>query len=126
MLTREALQARIAAGEQFLFHVTPAENVEAINREGLRPGSELGKSTRDDFFKTRPGHVYLIGQLDLPIVEVGPEPRVFRVHLDQLDPDLIDPDEDMVSEKFPDAVPGTAPQRNATKGTTNCRASRAS
>jgi hypothetical protein len=111
MLTREALQAHIAAGQPFLFHVTSAENVEAIKREGLRPGSELGKSTRDDFFRTRPGHVYLIRQLDLPIVEVGPKPRVFRIDLDQLDPDLIDPDEDMVSEKFSDAVPEKAPRR---------------
>jgi hypothetical protein len=111
MLTREALQAHIAAGQPFLFHVTSAENVEAIKREGLRPGSELGKSTRDDFFRTRPGHVYLIRQLDLPIVEVGPKPRVFRIDLDQLDPDLIDPDEDMVSEMFSDAVPEKAPRR---------------
>lgn len=111
MLKPEALQAHVAAGQRFLFHVTSARNVEAIKREGLRPGSELGKSTRNDFFKTRPGHVYLIRQLDLPIVEVGPEPRVFRVDLAQLDPDLVDPDEDMVSEKFPGAVQGTAPKR---------------
>jgi hypothetical protein len=111
MLKPEVCDAHVAAGQRFLFHVTPAENVEAIKREGLRPGSEPDKSTRNDFFKTRPGHVYLIRQLDLPIVEVGPEPRVFRVDLAQLNPEFIDPDEDMVSEKFPDAVPGRPPKR---------------
>ena len=40
MLPPEALKAHIAAGRQFLFHVTPAENIEAIMREGIRPGSE--------------------------------------------------------------------------------------
>jgi RNA:NAD 2'-phosphotransferase (TPT1/KptA family) len=54
MLTREALQAHIAAGQPFLFHVTSAENVETIKREGLRPGRELGKSTRDDFLEHAP------------------------------------------------------------------------
>jgi hypothetical protein len=111
MIEARLLQAYTERGNRYLFHVTPAENVEAIHREGLRPGSEIGKSTRDDFFKTRPGHVYLIRQSDLLIVEVGPEPRLFRVDLTLLDPALVDPDEDMVSERFADAIPGEAPNR---------------
>jgi hypothetical protein len=111
MIEAEALEAYIERGNGYLFHVTPASNVEAIKQEGIRPGSELGRSTRDDFFRTRRGHVYLIRQSDLPIVEAGPDPRLFRVDLTYLDPALVDPDEDMVSERFADAVGGKAPER---------------
>jgi hypothetical protein len=96
-----------------LYHVTRATNVERIKVEGLRPGSEMGV-TRDDFFSTRPGHVYLLGLKDVPIVEVAGEPAVFAVDLAALDPALIDPDEDMVQQRFPELVSVTAPRRSLT------------
>jgi hypothetical protein len=99
-----------------LCHVTPASNIERIQREGLRPGSEIDVITRDDFFSTRPGHTYLIGLGDVPIVEVGAEPRVFAVDLAALDPTLINPDEDMVAERFPGMVAVSPPHREMNEG----------
>jgi hypothetical protein len=92
-----------------LYHVTPATNVERIRAEGLRPGSETGVITRDDFFGTRPGHVYLLDLKDVPIVEVEGEPAVIAV---DLDPARMNPDEDMVQQRFPDMVPVAPPQRS--------------
>jgi hypothetical protein len=97
-----------------LYHVTRATNVASIKVEGLRPGSEIELSTRDDFFSTRPGHVYLLGREDVPIVEVEGEPAVFAVDLATLDPALIDPDEDMVQQRFPEMVSVTPPRRALT------------
>jgi hypothetical protein len=94
-----------------LYHVTPARNVEPIRKEGLRPGSELGVSTLDNFFKPRPGHTHLIKYRDVPVVEVLGDPRVFAVDLSALDPELIDPDEDMVAERFPEVVSIPPPRR---------------
>jgi hypothetical protein len=99
-----------------LFHVTPAANVPRIQAEGLRPGSEIGAITRDDFFSTRPGHTYLIGQREIPIVEIDDVPRVFAVELAALDPALINPDEDMVAERFPEMVSVPPPQREINGG----------
>lgn len=94
-----------------LFHVTPEQNMEAILRDGLRPGSEVEQSVRDDFFRARPGHVYLINRSDIPIVEVYAEPRAVAVDLSALDPALVDPDEDMVKDRFPDIVTVAPPHR---------------
>jgi hypothetical protein len=95
-----------------LFHVTPQENVESILRDGLRPGSDMDKTTRRDFFQTRKGRTYLIGLGEIPIVDMGLlEPRVFAVELAHLDPALVDPDEDMVAERFPGMVAVPPPTR---------------
>jgi hypothetical protein len=94
-----------------LCHVTPAANVARIEAEGLRPGSDIRVITRDDFFSTRPAHVYLVGQREIPIVEIEGEPRVFAVDLAMLDPARINPDEDMVAERFPDMVSVSPPHR---------------
>jgi hypothetical protein len=93
-----------------LFHVTPARNAEAVLRDGLIPGSRLGVVTRDDFYRTRPCHTYLIKQADIPIVDVFDEPRVVAVDLSQLDPSQVDPDEDSVRERFPEIVKIVPPQ----------------
>jgi hypothetical protein len=94
-----------------LFHITAATNISQIQRQGLLPGSEIGEVTCNDFFRTRPGHVYLIGCEEIPIVEIEGEPRVLAVDLTALAPELIDPDEDMVAERFPELVAVSPPQR---------------
>ncbi len=93
-----------------MFHVTAARNVSDILRDGLRPGSDIGISTLDNFFRTRPGHVYLIKQREVPIVDVE-DPRVIAVDLAALDHRLVDPDEDLVAEKFPEMVSIEPPMR---------------
>ncbi len=45
----EALAAHIEKHGPVLFHVADAKHHEAIMRDGLRPGSELGCFMRDDF-----------------------------------------------------------------------------
>jgi hypothetical protein len=82
-----------------MFHVTAARNVRNILRDGLRPGSDIGISTLDNFFRTRRDHVYLISQREVPIVDVE-DPRVIAVDMAPLDHRLVDPDEDAVAEKF--------------------------
>lgn len=79
-------------------------------RDGLRPGSEIGISTLDNFFRTRRDHVYLIKQREVPIVDVE-DPRVIAVDLAVLDHRLVDPDEDLVAEKFPEMVSIEPPMR---------------
>jgi hypothetical protein len=93
-----------------MFHVTPGRSVSKVLREGLCPGSDLGVSTLDNFFRTRRGRVYLIRQREVPIVDVE-DPRVLAVDLAALDPRLVDPDEDLVAEKFPGMVSVAPPVR---------------
>lgn len=63
----------------------------------------MGVNTLENFNKTRPNHVCLIKQREIAIVGVA-DPRVVAVDLAQLDPCLMDPDEDLVAEKFPEMV----------------------
>lgn len=59
VLDKDVLDDHISRSDPFMFHVTRADAVPAILAGGLRPGSELGVSTKDGFVKTREGHVYL-------------------------------------------------------------------
>jgi len=93
-----------------MFHVTPARNVSAILSDGIRPGSDVGVSTLENFFRTRRDHVYLIRQREIPIVDAE-DPRVIAVDLAALDHRLVDPDEDTVAEKFPEMVSVEPPAR---------------
>jgi hypothetical protein len=111
VLNEQDLDAYLKRGSLVLCHVTAEESVPAIQRDGLRPGSDVGKTTRDDFFKPRDGRVYLIAHKDVPIVEVTGEPRVFSVDLEKLDPALMDPDEDIVAHHLASMVGVTPPQR---------------
>jgi hypothetical protein len=95
------LAAHISAHGPWLYHATPAANVESILREGLKPGSEVGRShSGSGFHKTRPGHVYLstAEQLEPIRHEIGD--ATIRVDLRLLDPRRIDPDEDKVQGSF--------------------------
>ena len=112
LLIDQAAWDRFISVHDVLYHVTREENVDSILRDGLRPGSDLGTTTRDDFFQTRSGRTYLIGLAEVPIVDVGPhEPRVFSVELAGLDPTVVDPDEDIVAERFPEMVALPSPVR---------------
>jgi hypothetical protein len=107
-----AAWGRFVLANPVLCHATRQANVESILRDGLRPGSDMGVATRRDFFQTRKGRTYLIGLGEIPIVEIGPhEPRVIAVELAKLDPERVDPDEDMVAEVFPELVGVPPPVR---------------
>jgi hypothetical protein len=112
----EALRSYIARRGSRLFHVTPVENVPQIRDRGLVPGSERGVSTRGDFFSPRPGHVYMVKLNDVAVIEVNGEPRVLSIDLEQLDPALIDPDEDMVQQHFASMMDIEPPSREMTDG----------
>ena len=99
-LDKDVLDDHISRRGPFMFHVTPADAVPAILAGGLRPGSELGISTKDGFFKIREGHVYL-GDLSIrALVEVACTRAYLQIDLSKLDPALIDPDEDQVQGSF--------------------------
>lgn len=83
-----------------MFHVTRADVVPAVLAEGLRPGSEFGFSSKGGFFKTRQGHVYLCDRSSLAVVEVEGVRAYLQIALGELDPALIDPDEDKVQDSF--------------------------
>jgi hypothetical protein len=100
VLDKDVLDDHISRRGPFMFHVTQADAVPAILAGGLRPGSELGVSTKDWFFKTREGHVYL-GDLSIcALVEVAGTRAYVQIDLSKLDPALIDPDEDQVQGSF--------------------------
>jgi hypothetical protein len=107
----EAAWHEYVALHPLLFHVTPEANLAGILADGLKPGSDLGLAVRSDFFAARPHHSYLIQPEHIPIVDVNAEPRVVAILLAQLDPARVDPDEDMVMERFPDAVAVPPPSR---------------
>ena len=109
MIERERYDELIAIAP-VMFHVTAARNLSDILRDGLRPGSDIGVSTLDNFFRTRRDHVYLIRQREVPIVDVE-DPRVIAVDMAALDHRLVDPDEDAVAEKFPEMVSIEPPMR---------------
>jgi hypothetical protein len=81
-----------------LYHVTSAQGVEAILTGGLRPGSEIGRVQRDDFFRTRRGHVYLLDIRAAPLVPVAGERALLRINLAQLKPSAFDTDEDLAQD----------------------------
>jgi hypothetical protein len=95
-IDREALVTHIDEHGPFLYHVTSADNRGAILDSGLRPGSELGRSVRDDFFRTRRGHVYLCDRRrGVPVVRVNGERLTLQVDLRLLHPACFDTDEDV-------------------------------
>jgi hypothetical protein len=95
-IDRETLVAHIEEHGPFLYHVTNADNREAILNRGLCPGSELGHFVRDDFFRTRAGHVYLCDRRrGVPVVRVDGERLTLQVDLRLLDPACFDTDEDV-------------------------------
>jgi hypothetical protein len=99
----EALVAHIHEHGPFLFHVTSADNREAILNSGLRPSSELGRVVRDDFFRTRRGHVYLCDRRrGVPVVRVNGERLTIQVDLRLLEPACFDTDEDVpyIQQRF--------------------------
>lgn len=83
----------------WLFHGTAVANLASIAERGIQPGSRLGRSNaKQAFHRTRRGHVYL-SQLEhcRRLQAAGDiDPGTVRVDLRLLDPQLIDPDEDMV------------------------------
>ena len=99
----ETLAAYIEEHGPSLFHVTDARRREAIMRDGLRAGSELGHFVRDDFFRTRSGHVYICDRLrGVPVVPVDGERMTVQVDLRELDRACFDTDEDVpyVQQQF--------------------------
>ena len=80
-----SLAVHIAEHGPYLFHVTDGKHRDGIMREGLRPGSDLGHYVREDFFRTRPGRVYLCDARTIPFVAVAGDRITFRVDLRQLD-----------------------------------------
>jgi hypothetical protein len=108
----DSLRSYIDRRGSRLFHVTPVENIPAIREHGLIPGGERGSTTRDDFFAPRPGHVYMVKLLDVPVIEVNGEPRVVAIDLEQLDPAGIDPDEDIVQQHLALMVDVNPPTRD--------------
>lgn len=99
-LDKDFLDDHISRHGPFMFHVTPADAVPPILAGGLRPGSELGISTKGGFFKTRQGHVYLGDPLMLALVELASSRAYLQIDLSKLDPARIDPDEDQVQGSF--------------------------
>jgi hypothetical protein len=78
----ESLARHIEEQGPFRFHVTDALQREAISRDGLRPGSELGHFVRDDLFRTRSRHVYLCDRpRGVPVVPVECERMTLEVDL---------------------------------------------
>ena len=109
-IDRERLEDHISRRGPLMFHVTAAAAVPAIRADGLRPGSELGVSSKGGFFKTRQGRVYLGDALSLALVEVEGNRAYLGVDLRGLDPELIDPDEDQVQGSFDPAGAGWVAQ----------------
>jgi hypothetical protein len=102
-----------------LYHVTSERDAPAIRLEGLRPGSEIGRSNYEGHYRTRSGRVYLTVWRFVSLVRVDGEPRVFEVTLSALNPELVDPDEDVVAENydelFRDVVRLAPPTREVTE-----------
>jgi hypothetical protein len=97
------LAAHIEEHGAFLYHVTDAAHCDAVLRDGLRPGSELGHYVRDDFFRTRQGHVYLCDRRrGVPVVPIEGDRVTLQVDLRHLDVVCFDTDEDVprVQETF--------------------------
>jgi hypothetical protein len=95
----DELARHVKAHGPWLLHATPADP-DAILRDGLVPGSELGVHTEPRaFFQTRPRHVYL-ATVDYVKHVLRSRPdwgAVFAVDALKLDPERIVPDEDLVS-----------------------------
>ena len=92
----DVLDAHIEQHGPFLFHVTEAARRDSILGAGLHPGSDLAHFVRDDFFRTRPEHVYVGDRRRVvPVVPVDGERLTVQVDLRLLDPARFDTDEDV-------------------------------
>jgi len=96
----EVLCEHVKKRGRYLHHVTPREAVPSVLEQGLVPGSQLGHRQHGGFFETRADHVYLSDLLTVAVVEIPGERALLAVDLCQLNPELIDPDEDMVQQSF--------------------------
>ena len=85
------------------FHATSIYVYDDIMRDGLRPRGETGEASCmagpegwDESILSRPGHVYLSTDLGLTIEAVEGDPDCLVLEIDgrQLDPALVDSDED--------------------------------
>lgn len=85
----------------YVYHRTPSQNLESIEREGLQPNQE---SRYQEHLRSRPGHIYFTTypSVETPITrgnEIGPEggfgdDAFLRVRREHLSPQNINPDED--------------------------------
>ena len=92
----DVLDEHVKQHGPFLFHVTEAARRDSILGAGLCPGSDLGHFVRDDFFRTRPNHVYIGDRRRVvPVVPVNGQRLTVQVDLRLLDPARFDTDEDV-------------------------------
>ena len=92
------VDAYMAAHGPWLYHATDPDSVATVLEQGLRPGSELGRHNARGFHRTRPGHVYISTLADCHRLQDKRElgKGTIRIEVGELDPRLIDPDENLV------------------------------
>jgi hypothetical protein len=97
VLARDDLDRFVRERGPRLFHASRAAAAEPILHSGLMPGSEIGVCNKAGFHKTRRGHVYLCERETAETtVEVMAPRALFSIDLRFLEPERINPDEDMV------------------------------
>lgn len=74
-----------------LYHVTPQQNVDAIQRDGVKPVSYWGIGDLADYYIEA-------------IQDEGHRPAVFAIKLSELDPSLIEPDHPGIAEPITTAI----------------------
>ncbi|MDQ1583825.1 MAG: hypothetical protein QOF36_1879 [Microbacteriaceae bacterium] len=99
-ISAEELEDHIDRRGPYLHHVTSRDAVPSVKWDGLVPGSQLGHRQHGGFFQTRDDHVYLCDLLSVGVIEVPGERALLTVDLRQLDPNLVDPDEDAVQQSY--------------------------
>jgi hypothetical protein len=97
------LLVHVKVHDPWFFHATANEDLASIVEDGIRPGSELGRSNAPrTFHRTRPGHVYLATLEHCRRLQTARDlgAGTVRVDVRRLDPFRIDPDEDLVQQAW--------------------------
>lgn len=102
----EAFAAHMTKHGPYFFHVTSAEYLDSIMRDGLRPSSELRRTARDGFFRPRKGRVYICGRDCTKEVPAKGSRTILQVDLRKLDPTYFDTDEDVPRDEELQEVQG--------------------
>jgi len=96
MLTREQIDAYVAERGPYLYHLTRAENLPAIAKDGIRPWSDgLSSGYKDSVLEPRRDHTY-IGS-SAYVCQAGFKGIMLRIDLRLLDPATLDVDEDQLA-----------------------------
>lgn len=94
--------------DPYLYHITSARHLPSIRQQGLLP-DQAPTIEWPTIANPRPGHVYLGTLAYAAKPPYRPEPLALRTHIQNLDSNLLNPDEDTIAGEYERGLPHWRP-----------------